>query len=215
MKILSAAVLLALALTAQALAPDTPVPASVEMHYCGLKPGHAPLKSMSFDITLHNFSDKPQWFLLPAALYDKPVAEHKGAGINGMNLYADSQRKIIVVDFWGEMHLQANGAGFRGLFLPAGATFSIHNFMIRFMGEPSSPLAIKVVLADRIKFIGTWIEQWLAKRLLKAQTADVKELHSDGWYSAPDSGPFPVNIVKSGEFTLPDAMAQRCVTQAP
>jgi hypothetical protein len=196
--------------------PDSPVPAAVEMRYCGLKVARPPLKYMSFDIKLHNSADKPQWFLFPASLYDKPVAERKGAGINGMDLLTDPQKQVMVVDFWGTMKLQPDGAGgFRGLFLPAGATVSVHNFRISFWGEPSSPLAIKVVLADEIKFMRNPIERTIGKKLLSANKADVKELRRVQSVPTPDMGEFPVDIKKSGEVMVPDAMAQKCAAQGP
>jgi len=205
----------ALCLAGTALAQDRPALAGVEMRYCGLKPGRPPLKYMSFDITLHNSADKPQWFLFPASLYDKPADEPKFAGINFIDLFSDSQRQVMVVVFWGTMHLQADGAGgFKGLLLPAGATVSVHNFGIRFWGELASPLAIKVVVADQIKISGTPVEKWLGKPLLSAKTADAKELRRAGSFPTPDMGELPVKIINSSEVIVPDAMAQRCATQA-
>jgi hypothetical protein len=114
------------------------------------------------------------------------------------------------------MKLQPDGAGgFRGLFLPAGATVSVHNFRISFWGEPSSSLAIKVVLADEIKFMRNPIERMLGKKLLSAKNADVKELRRVESVPTPDMGEFPLTIKKSGEVMVPDAMAQKCAAQGP
>jgi hypothetical protein len=192
------------------LAPQG-APTAVEMRYCGLKPGRPPLKYMSFDIKVHNTADKPQWFLFPASLYDKPAGERKDAGINTIELFSDPQNQVTVVDFMGTMHLQPDGAGgFKGVFLPAGAEISIYGFGISFWGEPASPLAITVVTADQISIAGAPVEQWMGKQLLSARRADVKELQHAGSKSSDDSRELPVTIKKSGEMMIADALARSC-----
>src|SRR5215467_14986070 len=63
----------------------------LQISYCGLRPSRPPLKYMSFNVIVRNTADKPQWFLFPASLYDKPANERKGAGIDVIQLFSDSQ----------------------------------------------------------------------------------------------------------------------------
>lgn len=186
---------------------------SVEVQYCSMKAGRPPLKYLSFNVTMHNAADKPQWFLFPASLYDKAVTGRKNAGINTMELFSDSpEHKVTVVDFMGTMKLQPSGAGgFKGVLLPAGAVVTIHGFGMSFWGEPASPLPIHVVIADKITIGGAEIGKWLGKNLLSAKNADVKDLQrAAGSRSTKDNGELPVKITKSGEIDVPDALAKRC-----
>lgn len=184
---------------------------SVEMQYCAMKPGRPPLKYLSFNVTVRNSADKPQWFLFPASLYDQPVTERENAGIDAVELFADSGHKVTVVYFMGTKKLQADGAGgFKGVLLPGGAAVSIHGFGISFWGEPVSPLPIRVVVADKITLGGTEIGEWLEKKLLSAKTAEVKDLERAGSKMAPDLKELPVEITQSGEVNVPDALAKRC-----
>ena len=188
-----------------------PVPGAVEISYCGLRPGRPPLKYMSFDVTVRSTADKPQWFLFPAALYDKPGGGRKDAGIDSIGLVSDSQRHVTVVEFMGTMKLQPDGAGgFKGLLLPPGAVVTVQRLGISFWGEPVSPLSIKVVTADQVKIDGKPVEQWLGKPLLSAKTAEVKHLNQIASKSSEGFKELPVEIQRSGEITIPDAMAQRC-----
>jgi hypothetical protein len=198
----------------QGHASANPVPAPVEISYCGLRPGKPPLSYLSFNVTVRNPADVPQWFLFPAALYDKPAAGRKGAGIDAIELFSDSQHQATVVWFMGTMKLQPEGAGgFKGLLLPPGAVISVHGFGISFWGEPVSPLPMKVVMADEVTIGGTPVEQWIGKPLLSAKTADVKDLDHAGSKSAEDLKELPVEIRKSGEITIPDALARSCTAQ--
>lgn len=201
----------AMAAIQQSPAAGVSKPAPVEITYCGLKPGRPPLKYMTFNVTIRNSADKPQWFLFPAALYDKPQAERKGAGIDGIELLADAQRQVTVVTFMGTMKLQPEGAGgFKGALLPAGAVVSIQGFGINYWGEPGSPVPIKVVMANEIMFDGTPVEQWIGKPLLSAKTADVRDLVRAGSKSTQEMKEVPVEIKKSGELTIADALAKQC-----
>ena len=83
--------------------PGSMAPGAVEISYCDLRPGRPPLKYMSFNVTVRNTADKPQWFLFPAALYDKPGGERKDAGIDSIGLWADSQHQVTVVEFMGTL----------------------------------------------------------------------------------------------------------------
>jgi hypothetical protein len=189
----------------------TSTPAPVEITYCGLKPGRPPLKYMTFNLTVRNSADKPQWFLFPAALYDKPQPERKGAGIDGIALLADAQRQVTMIAFMGTMKLQPEGAGgFKGVLLPAGAVVSIQDFGISYWGEPVSPIPIKVVVADEIMLDGAPVAQWIGKPLLSAKSAEVRELARTGSKSTQDMKEVPLEIKKSGELTIADALAKQC-----
>src|SRR5215471_4421205 len=185
---------------------------SVEMQYCGMKPGRPPLKYLKFDVTIRNSADKAQWFLFPAALYDKAVAARKNAGIDAIELFSDSpQHKVTVVYFMGTMKLQPEGAGgFKGVLLPAGVSVSIHGLGVDFWGEPASPLAMRLVIADKIMIGDKEIGEWLGEDLLSAKTADVKNLDGAGSKMTEGMKELPVEITKSGEINVPDALAKRC-----
>ena len=210
------AIILAIAtflLPSCALAQQSAKQPSVEVQYCSMKAGRPPLKYLSFNVTIRNTADKPQWFLFPASLYDKPVTGRKNAGINAVELLSDSpEHKVTVVDFMGTMKLQPSGAGgFKGVLLPAGAVVSIHGFGISFWGEPASPLPIHVVVADKMVIGGAEVGKWLGKDLLSAKNADVKDLqHAAGSRSTEDSRELPVKITKSSQLDVPDALAKRC-----
>lgn len=193
--------------------PGSMAPGAVEISYCGLRVGKPPLKYMSFNVIVRNIADKPQWFLFPAALYDKPVGGRKDAGIDSIGLLADSKHQITVVEFMGTMKLQPEGAGgFKGLLLPPGAVVSVQGLGISFWGEPASPLSIKVVAADQVKIDGKPVDQWLGKTLLSASAAEVKDLERVSSKSSEGFKELPVEIQKSGEITIPDALARRCGT---
>jgi hypothetical protein len=193
--------------------PGSVAPGAVEISYCSLRPGRPPLKYMSFNVTVRNTAGKAQWFLFPAALYDKPGGERKNAGIDSIALWADSRRQVTVVEFMGTMKLQPEGAGgFKALLLPSGAVVTVQGLGISFWGEPVSPLSIKVVTADQVRIDGKPVEQWLGKPLLSAKTAEVKDLDRAGSKSSEGLKELPVEIHKSGEITIPDALARRCGT---
>ena len=185
---------------------------NVEMQYCGMKVGRPPLKYMTFDVTIRNSADKPQWFLFPAALNEKAQEGRKNAGIDAIELFSDSaEHNVTVVYFMGTMKLQPESAGgFKGMLLPAGAIISVRGFEISFWGEPASPLPMQVVTADQITMDGVPVEQWVGQSLLSAKTADVKNLDRAGSKMANDLKELPVEISKSGEIMIADAMAKRC-----
>ena len=193
-------------------AQQSPGQPAVEMQYCGMKVGRPPLKYLNFDVIIRNSADRAQWFLFPAALYDKAVAARKNAGIDGIELFSDSpQHQVTVVEFMGTMKLQSDGAGgFKGVLLPAGGAVSIHGLGIEFWGEPVSPLAIHVVLANKVTIGNKEIAEWLGKDLLTAKTADVRNLDHAGSKMSEGMKELPVEITKSGEFDIPDALAKRC-----
>lgn len=214
--LVSAAALTAMPAIQQGPPAGAPTAAPVEITYCGLKPGRPPLKYMAFKVTIRNSADKPQWFLLPTALYDKPVAGREDAGVDGIELSSDAQHQLTVVTFMGTMKLQAEGAGgFRGVLLPAGAVVSLQGFRISYWGEPVSPVSIRVVMADEITLGGVPVAQWMGKSLLSAKTADVKELVITASKPTQDLNELPVEIKKSGEFTIADALAKRCDKNSP
>jgi hypothetical protein len=214
--LVSAAALAAMAAIQQDPPAGASTAAPVEITYCGLKPGRPPLKYMAFKVTIRNSADKQQWFLLPAALYDKPVARREDAGIDGIELFSDAEHQVTVVTFMGTMKLQPEGAGgFKGVLLPAGAVVSIQGFGISYWGEPASPVPVKVVMADEITLSGVPVAKWMGKSLLSAKTADVKDLVRAGSKSTQDLKELPVEIKKSGEFTIADALAKRCDKNSP
>lgn len=191
---------------------QTATPPVVEMQYCDSRPGKPPLIHMAFNVTVRNVAGKPQWFLFPAALYDKAEGIRSNAGIDAIELFSDSpEQKVTVVYFMGTMNLQPEGAGgFKGLFLPAGAVVSVHGLDIEFWGDPASPIPMRVVIADQVTIGGAPVEQWIGKKLLSAQTADVKDLERAGSKMAPELKELPVEITKSGEFEIADALKTKC-----
>jgi len=177
-----------------------------------MKFGKPPLKYLSFNVTLRNPTDKPQWYLFPSALSDKPGGIRKNAGIDVIELFSDSPgHKVTVADFLGTMKLQPESAGgFKGLMLPGGAEVSIHGFGIEFFGEPLSPVPVQVEIAGRVTIGGAPVEQWVGKNLLSAKTADVKDLTLAWSKEADDLKELPVEIAKSGEVLIADALAKSC-----
>lgn len=184
----------------------------VEMQYCGSRPGKPPLIHMAFNVTVLNFAGKQQWFLFPAALYDKAEGMRSNAGIDAIELFSDSpEQKVTLVHFMGTMNLQPEGAGgFKGLLLPAGAVVSVHGLDIEFWGDPVRPIPMRIVMADQVTIGGVPVERWVGRKLLSAQTADVKDLKSAGSKTAPEVKELPVEITKSGEFKIADALAKKC-----
>ncbi|HEY6968879.1 MAG TPA: hypothetical protein VJA94_06735 [Candidatus Angelobacter sp.] len=185
---------------------------TVEMQYCGMKVGRPPLKYLNFDVTIRNSANKAQWFIFPAALYDKAVAARENAGIDGIEWFSDSpEHKVTVVEFTGTMKLQPDGAGgFKGILLPAGGAVSIHGLGVSFWGEPVSPLAIRVVIANKITIGNKEVAEWLGKDLLSAKTADVRNLDHAGSKMTEGMKELPMKITKSDEINIPDTLAKRC-----
>lgn len=191
---------------------QTATPPVVEVQYCDSRPGKPPLIHMAFNVTVRNLAGKPQWFLFPAALYDKAEGIRTNAGIDAIEMFSDSpEQKITVVYFMGTMNLQPEGAGgFKGLFLPAGAVVSVRALDIEFWGDLAAPLPMRVVMADQVTIGGVPVEQWVGKKLLSAQIADVKDLQHAGSKMAPELKELPVEVTKSGEFEIADALAKKC-----
>ena len=107
---------------------------AMEIAYCSARPQKPPLKTLFFNVTLHNRSDHARWFLLPRALYDQPVALTKRS-IDAVEVHsAPAPNRLILADFMGTLQLQPESAGgFQGFFLPAGANLTVRSLNIGLM----------------------------------------------------------------------------------
>ena len=210
MRLVKLTLLIVAASSLSAVPQSEPQPAAT-MQYCTMKPGRPPLKYLSFNVTVRNDADRPQWFLFPASLYEKPQGAPANAGINAVELFTDPEHKVKLVNFMGTMKLQPEGAGgFKGVLLPPKAAVTIHGFGISFWGEPAS-LRMRVVVANKIMIDGEELSHWLGTDLVSAASADVKDLErARAAKSTPDSRELAVQIDRSGEFDIANALETRC-----
>jgi hypothetical protein len=206
--------LLAASAAGQQNAGPTGTQAAVEVQYCGVRPGKPPLKFLSFNLTVRNLADKTQWFLFPRALYEKAPAPQEHSGVDGVEIFSKKTgRSVTVAQFMGSVRLQPESAGgFQALLLPAGAVVSIRDFGIRFWGDNFSPLPLHIVIASQVSLGKTPADRWTGVKLLSAKTADVSTrqitmLHSKFTRRGSE---IAVSIEKSGEVTVPDALARSC-----
>jgi hypothetical protein len=187
---------------------------AVEMEYCGVRPGKPPLKFLSFNITVRNLADKPQWFLFPRALYEKAPAQPERSGVDGVEIFSKQpERSVSVAQFMGSVRLQPESAGgFQALLLPAGAVISIHDFSIRFWGDNFSPLPLRIVIASQVSLGKTPADRWAGERLLSSKEADVntRQMRMVRSKFTRRRSEIAVSIEKSGEVTVPDALAKSC-----
>src|SRR5262249_47303805 len=129
-----------------------------------------------FDVTLHNQSDHARWFLLPRALYDKPVPLNKGS-IDVVEVRtAAPPNRVGLADFMGSVQLQPESAGgFQALLLPAGGNVSVRGLIIQFWGEPPNPLPLRIVVADRLSINGLPAAQWIGPEIWSGSAGDVEQ----------------------------------------
>lgn len=217
-RLLLAALIVCLGVVA---AGQKPPQATVEMHYCGDRPGRPPLKYLSFNVTMRNQAKKAQWFLFPRALYEMAPGPPPQPGINGAEIFSTSadhpQHKVMVAQFMGSIRLQPESAGgFQALLLPAGAVITIRDFGISFWGDNFSPLPLHVVIADEVMIGSVPADRWTVTGLLSARTADVstKEISIVRSKFTQRDNELPVTIQKSGEVTVANAVAKRCEDQS-
>lgn len=206
---------LAVCLAAFAEAQQKPAQATVEMQHCGVRMGRPPLKYLSFNVTMRNPTDKPQWFLFPRALYEKTPAPQSQSGVDGAEIFSVTPgHNVTVAQFMGSIRLQPESAGgVQALLLPAGAVITIRDFGISFWGDNFSPLPIQVVIADQVKIGNVPAERWVGVRLRSAGSADVssKQIRMVRSKFTPHRNELPVTIQKSGEVNIANAMETSCL----
>lgn len=191
----------------------------VEMQYCGMRMGRPPLKYLSFNVTMRNPADKPQWFLFPRALYEKAPTPQSQSGVDGAEIFSVMPgRSVTVAQFMGSIRLQPESAGgFQALLLPAGAVITVRDFSISFWGDNFSSLPIQVVIADQVKIGSVPAEHWVGVRLRSAGFADVssKQIRMVHSKFTPRRNELPVTIQKSGEINVANAMDSSCGQEVP
>jgi len=186
------------------------------MQYCGMRPGKPPLKFLSFNVTVRNLADKPQWFLFPRALYEKAAAPPERSGVEGVEIFSKlPEHSVSVAQFMGSIRLQPESAGgFQALFLPPGAVISIRDFSIRFWGDNFAPLPLHIVIATQVSLGKTPADRWAGPgvKLLSQKTAEVstRQITMVRSKFARRRTELPVAIEKAGEVTIPDALARTC-----
>ena len=191
---------------------NTP-PATVEIQYCGVHPGKPPLKYLSFNVTMHNLAARPQWFLWPRSLYEQTPGPMKENGVNGAEIFAAPERKVMVAQFLGSIRLQPRSAGgFQALLLPAGATVTVRDFSIHFWGDNFSPLPLQVVIADHVLIGSVPVDRWAGVNMLSARSADLSSRQITMVRSkfTRRRNELPVTVQKSGEINVANALAKSC-----
>lgn len=190
---------------------------TVEIQYCGARPGRPPLKYLSFNVTMRNQAKKARWFLFPRAVYEKAPEPAPQSGIDGAEIFSTPvdhpERKVTVAHFMGSIRLQPESAGgFQALLLPPGAVITIRDFGISFWGDNYSQLPIQIVIADQLMIGSIPADRWAGPGLLSTRSADVstKEIGMVRSKFTQRDNELPVTIQKSGEITVANAMAKRC-----
>jgi hypothetical protein len=190
---------------------------ALEIAYCGERPQKPPLKTLFFNIALHNRADHARWFLLPRSLYEQPVTLPKQS-IDAVEVRtAMAPSRLVLVDFMGSMQLQAESAGgFQGFFLPAGANATIHGFTIALWGEPDKPLHVRLVISDSFTMAGSPAAQYITVPVLSGATTDIDLAdmsHGASQVRIGDLTDVPVEITPAEELIIPNALAARCPEQ--
>jgi len=187
--------------------------ATVEIQYCGVQMGKPPLKYLTFNVTMHNLAARTQWFLWPRSLYEQTPGPMKENGVNGAEIFAAPERKVMVAQFLGSIRLQPRSAGgFQALLLPAGATVTVRDFGIHFWGDNFSPLPIQVVIADHVLIGSVPVDRWAGVNMLSARSADVSSRQITMVRSkfTRRRNELPVTVQKSGEINVANALAKSC-----
>jgi len=187
--------------------------ATVEVQYCGVRPGKPPLKFLSFNVTMHNLAAKPQWFLWPRALYEQAPGPQKESGVDGAEIFSAPERRVTVAQFMGSIRLQTNSAGgFQALLLPPGAVVTVRDFTVNFWGDSFSPLPMQVVIADQVLIGSIPVDRWAGVSVLSARSANVssRQIIMVRSKFTRRRNELPVTIQKSGEITVANALAKSC-----
>jgi hypothetical protein len=190
---------------------------SLEIAYCGERAQKPPLKTLFFNITLHNRADHARWFLLPRSLYEQPVTLPKQS-LDVLEVRtAVPANHLFLVDFMGSMQLQPESAGgFQGFLLPAGATLTARSFTIALWGETEKPLPVRLVITDSFTMAGAPAAQYIRVPVLSDTTTDFDlDQMSPGTAQARigDLIDVPVEIKPAEELIIPNALAARCAEQ--
>jgi hypothetical protein len=192
---------------------------ALEIAYCGERARKPPLKTLFFNITLHNRADHARWFLLPRSLYEQPVVLNKNS-IDAVEVRtAMPPNRLVLIDFMSNMQLQPESAGgFQGLFLTAGANVTVRGLNIGLWGEPEKPLPVRLVITDTFMVAGAPAEQWMGVQVLSGATADVDLEEMSRGSSQVRIGDLidvPVEITATEELIIPNALAVRCPEKKP
>src|SRR5262249_13842494 len=194
-------------------------PPAMEIAYCGERLQKPPLKTLFFNITLHNRADHARWFLLPRSLYEQPVTLPKHS-IDALEVRtAVPPNRLVLVDFMGSVQLQPESAGgFQGFFLPAGANLVMRDFTIALWGEPDKPLPVRLVMTDSFTMAGVPAAQYLRVPVLSGASTDVGLDEMTRGASQVRTGDLidvPVEITPGEELIVPNALAVRCPDKKP
>jgi hypothetical protein len=214
--IVSAAFCSPAAIAQQGPAVEPPV---MEIAYCGERPQKPPLKTLFFNLTLHNRSDRARWFLLPRALYEQPVSLSKHS-IDAVEVRtAQAPNRLILADFMGTLQLQPESAGgFQGFYLPGGANLTVRSLNIALWGEPEKPLPVRLVITDSFTVSGAPAAQWIGLPVLSGVNTDI-DLEDMSRGAAQqrigDLIDVPFEITAAEEFLIPNALAARCPEKKP
>ena len=187
----------------------------VEVAYCGAKAQKPPLEKLLFDVSLHNPSQEQVWILLPQGFYERPTKYSKDAGVEAIQVLTGEQHQVKLVSFFGRARIQpevANDAGgFQGFLLPVGGKVIVHHLAIDFWGRPNGALPITAVIARRVVIGGKAVEHRVRTPLASKTNAAPEHLSIvDSWHTK-DWGEVPVVITRTGQFSVDNALAKRCI----
>jgi hypothetical protein len=189
----------------------------VKMAYCGAAPEKPPLEKLFFDVWVHNPTQEQSWVLLPLSFYERATRYNNDEGIDAIEVLAAKKEQLKLVRFRGRFRVlpdvATDAGGFQGMLLPGGATVFVHNLVIEFWGRPNGPLPVTAVLARGIT-IGGQAVQHRFHIPLQSNTISPEPLSlADSWHT-PDWGEVPAAIVRTGQFSIPNALAKTCADTA-
>src|SRR5215468_4417072 len=118
--------------------------ATVEIQYCGVHPGKPPLKYLTFNVTMHNLAARTQWFLWPRSLYEQTPGPMKENGVNGAEIFAAPERKVMAA----QERRRLSGAAVASRRDGYGARFQ-HSFLGRQFFPTAPPGCDRRSRADR------------------------------------------------------------------
>lgn len=124
------------------------------MTLVGRRRGRPPTVILLFDLTLHNQSGQPRWFVLPMWI-DSPWKQGKG-GVDGVEVFSlPGARRVVLGRFLGTGRFQA-------LLLAGGARVRLRRLPISLWEEEPAQgaMEVEIVIARRIRAGGEPAEAW-------------------------------------------------------
>ncbi len=164
--------------------PATPEPDLVKLKFVGRILHKPPLRSLLFDVTLHNPRAETCCYLLPAYMSEPPTMETDG--VKTLEIVSLNAKVIF-----GEVH---GNDRFQAVCVPPHSDLVLQRMPIKSFGEPTKrPISIEVVLARTLSIDQRPAERWYES--LKRPVNTIEVVAKDGSRVGLDSALEPHTFV--------------------